>query len=255
MLQQPGRIAVGCILQYTVMPTLGYALSVLLKLPLAFAIGLRLVACCPGGTASNVVTFLANADVPLSVLMTTASTLLATITTPLLTTTLVGKLVAVNAQALFTSTLQVVLAPVLLGVVLNRAFPTAMHRVAPFSSLLAVVMVALVCGSVVSTNAAAVRAAGPQVLAAVVLLHAGGFFFGYAGTRVLGLPERVARTNSIEVGMQNSVLGAFLAAQHFADIPLAAVPCVLSACVHTLIGSLVAAAWRAGDAHPSGAAE
>lgn len=247
MLTHPGRIAVGCLLQYTVMPSLGYAISLALGLPLPFAIGLRLVACCPGGTASNVVTFLAGADVPLSVMMTTASTLLATMTTPLLTTALVGKLVAVDAAGLFVSTLQVVLAPVLLGVALNKLAPQAIRAVSPFLQLLAVVMVALVCGSVMSTNAAAVRSAGPVVLAAVVLLHVGGFLFGYAASRAVGLPERVARTNSIEVGMQNSVLGAFLAAQHFADIPLAAVPCVLSACTHTVVGSLAAAGWRASD--------
>lgn len=254
MLLHPGRIAVGCVLQYTVMPALGYALSIALGLPLPFAIGLRLVACCPGGTASNVVTFLARADVPLSVMMTTASTLLATVTTPVLTAALVGKLVAVDAAGLFVSTLQVVLAPVLLGVALNKYAPVIMQRAAPFSSLLAVVMVALVCASVMSTNAAAVRSAGPAVLAAVVLLHVGGFALGYAATRAFGLSEKVARTNSIEVGMQNSVLGAFLAAQHFAEFPTAAVPCVLSACTHTLVGSMAAAWWRGRDAHTGNAA-
>lgn len=203
------------------------------------------MACCPGGTASNVVTYLANADVSLSVLMTTASTLGAAVMTPLLTQLLLGTLVPVDAAGLLVSTLQVVLAPVLAGAALNSAFPRAVGALAPLSALSAVVIIALICGSVIAQNSSAALAAGPRLLLALFLLHGGGFFLGWFVSRVvLRQPERVARTSSIEVGMQNSALGAVLAGQHFSANPLAAVPCAISACMHSVLGSLLAAAWR-----------
>lgn len=244
VLATPRRIFAGFALQYTIMPAVAFAVSRLLSLPLDFAVGLCIVGACPGGTASNVVTYLANADVPLSVAMTTASTLGAVVATPLLTKFLLGTLVPVDALALLISTVQVVLLPVLLGAALNQTFPKQVERLAPLSALSAVLLIAVICGSVISQNAAAVLSAGPQLLLAVALLHAGGFAFGYAFSKFLGLPEKVARTNSIEVGMQNSALGALLATAHFPANPLAAVPCAISACTHSVMGSLLAAYWR-----------
>ncbi|PRW60740.1 putative sodium metabolite cotransporter chloroplastic [Chlorella sorokiniana] len=244
VLATPGRIFAGFALQYTIMPLMAFAVSRLMGLPLAFTIGLCIVGSCPGGTASNVVTYLARADVTLSVAMTTASTLGAVVATPMLTQLLLGTLVPVDAKALLVSTLQVVLLPVLVGAAINTFFHKQVEVLAPFSALSAVVLIALICGSVVAQNAAAVVQAGPKLLAAIFLLHAGGFFFGYALSRAVGIPERAARTNSIEVGMQNSALGAVLASVHFPAHPLAAVPCAISACMHSVMGSLLAAVWR-----------
>ena len=244
VLATPRRIFAGFALQYTVMPALAFGVSRLLALPLDFAVGLCIVGACPGGTASNVVTYLANADVPLSVAMTTASTLGAVVATPLLTQLLLGTLVPVDALALLVSTVQVVLLPVLLGAALNQTFPKQVERLAPISALSAVLLIAFICGSVIASNAAAVAAAGPKLLLAVALLHSGGFALGYTLSKVLGMPEKVARTNSIEVGMQNSALGALLATAHFPANPLAAVPCAISACTHSVMGSLLAAFWR-----------
>lgn len=243
----PGRVMLGALLQYTIMPLMGFVVSRLAGLPTPFAIGICLVASCPGGTASNVVTFLANADVALSVMMTTVSTFAAVVMTPLLTKTLVGAMVPVDAKALFVSTLQVVLVPVILGAALNQFFPRAVKQTAPFAPLVAVIAVVLILGSVMAQNAAAVTLAGPRLVGAIITLHAGGFAFGYGISKLAGLPEKAARTNSIEVGMQNSALGAVLAAVHFSD-PLTAVPCALSACLHSLMGSALAAAWRSSDA-------
>ncbi|KAI7837575.1 hypothetical protein COHA_008588 [Chlorella ohadii] len=244
VLATPGRIFAGFALQYTIMPLMAFAVSRLMGLPLAFTIGLCIVGSCPGGTASNVVTYLARADVTLSVAMTTASTLGAVVATPMLTQLLLGTLVPVDAKALLVSTLQVVLLPVLVGAAINTFFHKQVEVLAPFSALSAVVLIALICGSVVAQNAAAVVQAGPKLLAAIFLLHAGGFFLGYALSRAVGIPERAARTNSIEVGMQNSALGAVLASVHFPAHPLAAVPCAISACMHSVMGSLLAAVWR-----------
>eukprot|EP00887_Chlorella_sp_A99_P003307 scaffold9.g3307.t1 len=212
------------------MPLLALGLSRAAGLPLGYAVGLCVLGSCPGGTASNVVAALARGDLALSVTVTLASTLAAVAATPLLTQAVLGA---------------VVLLPVLAGAAINTAAPRMVRRLAPLSSLAAVALVCLVLGSVMGANRQAVLEAGPRLLAAVTALHAGGFALGYALSRLMGLPEVTARTNSIEVGMQNSALGAVLAAVHFPAHPLAAVPCAISACVQSLLGSLLAAAWRA----------
>ena len=141
---------------------------------------------------------------------------------------------------------QVVLAPVLLGAWANSAHPQLTRRLAQFSPLVATLLVCLIVGSTLAHNAAALLASGPTLLGCVGALHGCGFLLGYVLSRVLGLSEAICRTNSIEVGMQNSTLGAVLAALHFAD-PLVAAPCALSACTHAIMGSLLAAFWRSGD--------
>eukprot|EP00884_Botryococcus_braunii_P012880 jgi/Botrbrau1/21593/Bobra.43_1s0003.1 len=242
--RRPSLVFLGAVLQYTIMPSVGYAISRLWGLSPAYSVGICLVASCPGGVASNLVSYLAHADVPLSVAMTAVSTLAAVVVTPALTGLLVGALVPVDALGLLLSTLQVVLLPVLLGSYLNQAAPTAVQRAAPFAPLLAVTMTVVVSASVIASRAPAIRQAGLHLLTAIASLHIGGFGLGYVVARLLGVEERQARTISIEVGMQNSALGAVLALQHFPALPLAAVPCAISACMHSLLGSGLAAFWR-----------
>ncbi|GJP54741.1 hypothetical protein CLOM_g13789 [Closterium sp. NIES-68] len=247
----PRQLLAGVLLQYTVMPCLGALISRCLPAHLsAFATGLVLVACCPGGTASNIVTFLARGNVALSVLMTTASTLLAVVMTPLLTSLLAGRFVPVNGAALFMSTLQVVMLPVFTGTLLARVFPSLAHRLALFSPVLAVLTVALIVAGAISASAATICAAALPLLLSVLALHGLGFAVGYLLPRAaLGLDESASRTIAIEVGMQNSVLGVVLAMQHFPD-PRVAAPCAVSSVVHSLLGSLLAAAWRATPVPP-----
>jgi BASS family bile acid:Na+ symporter len=248
---RPAAVAAGVVAQFLVMPIAGWAIATGLALETAFAVGLILVACCPGGTASNVVTYIARADVALSVVMTTCSTLAAVILTPLLTALLAGTLVDVDAWGLFRSTFQVVILPVAVGVALNRFMPRVVGFVRPVAPLVSVLVISLICGSIIAQNAAAVREAGPQLLAAIALLHATGFAVGYLFARGLGYPNLTARTISIETGMQNSGLGVVLAQKHFAAEPLTAVPGAISALVHSVIGSLLAAWWRwTGEATP-----
>jgi len=246
--QIPRAILFGFAAQYSIMPSLGWLLARVLDLPPQFEVGLILVACCPGGTASNVVTYMARGNVALSVLMTTCSTLAAIVLTPLLTKWLVGQRMPVDAWGLFYSTVQVVLLPVAAGLTLHHAVPNAVRRVTPWAPLVSVVVIALICANVIGTHAAEVRAHGGELLLAAFLLHAGGFALGYAAARIGGYDVAVRRTISIEVGMQNSGLGAALASKHFADpttgIALAAVPCAVSSVTHSLIGSALAAAWR-----------
>ena len=244
VLKTPRAIAIGFVAQYTLMPLLGWGVAKMLALPPAFAVGLILVACCPGGTASNVVTYLARADVALSVLMTMCSTLAAVVMTPLLTGWLAGAYVPIDAWGIFLTTAQVVLAPVLFGLFLHHRAPRLTAFVLPAGPLLSVLLISLIVASIIGQNAAAIFAHGPQLLLAVTLLHGGGFALGYALARVLRCDRRVARTISIEVGMQNSGLGAVLAKTRFAADPLTAVPSALSSVCHSLLGSLLAAWWR-----------
>jgi bile acid:Na+ symporter, BASS family len=240
--RMPKVIGAGVLAQYSIMPLLGWALAHGLKLPPDFAAGLILVACCPGGTASNVVTFLAKGNVALSVLMTMCSTFGAVLMTPLLTKWLAGTFVPVDALGLFVSTVKVVLAPLALGLILNHYFPRAVRVMLPVAPLVSVVVIALICASIIGQSARQILDSGARMVAAVFLLHAGGFALGYAAARALGYDKLVRRTISIEVGMQNSGLGAVLARQHFSIA--ASAPCAISSVFHSVIGSLLAAYWR-----------
>jgi len=246
VLTNPKQVFLGFLCQFTIMPLLGLAVAKLFALPVPLAVGVILVACCPGGTASNLVTLIAKADVALSVLMTTVSTCAAPIMTPLLTSLLAGSLVPVAAGGLVLSTLQVVIAPVVAGLAINTYLPTLSASVAPFTPLLCVILVALICGSVIGQTAASLVAAGPALVGAVVCLHLGGFVLGYTVPKILGYETAVSRTVAIETGMQNSALGVVLATKNFAD-PLTALPCAISATCHSLIGSGFASYWRSSD--------
>jgi len=241
--RQPGLVAAGVALQYTVMPALGYVLGYAFGLPTPFAVGLILVASCPGGTASNVITFLARGDVPLSVSMTAVSTLLAALATPALTALLAGNRVDVPAWGLLVSTVQVVVLPVLLGVALHRFAPAVTRAVLPAAPLVAVITITLIVASIIGAGRDQVLEAGFRLLGGVFCLHAGGFVAGYGLGRWLTRREIASRTIAIEVGMQNSGLGVVLARQHFAS-PLVAIPCAISSVFHSVIGSLLAAWWR-----------
>jgi BASS family bile acid:Na+ symporter len=241
---RPATVAAGFLGQFLVMPLAGWTVATVCGLEPPLAVGLILVACCPGGTSSNVVTAIARADVALSVVMTACTTLGAVVLTPLLTKLLAGRLVEVNGWGLFASTLQVVVLPVAAGVAANRWLPAVVRAVLPVAPLASVLTIAVVCASVIAKNAAAVRDSGLQLVGAVVLLHGAGFALGHTYARLLGYDRQVARTISIEVGMQNSGLGVVLARKHFPADPLTAVPCAISSVVHSVIGSLLAAVWR-----------
>ncbi|KDP24834.1 hypothetical protein JCGZ_25168 [Jatropha curcas] len=239
----PKELFSGFVLQYSVMPISGFLVSKLLNLPSHYAAGLILVSCCPGGTASNIVTYIARGNVALSVLMTAASTLAAVVMTPFLTAKLAGQYVAVDAAGLLMSTLQVVLLPVLAGALLNQYFQGLVKFVSPLMPPIAVGTVAILCGNAIAQSASTILMSGQQVVLAASLLHAFGFFFGYVLSRMLGLDVASSRTISIEVGMQNSVLGVVLATQHFGN-PLTAVPCAVSSVCHSVFGSVLAGFWR-----------
>jgi len=239
----PRAVLVGVLLQYTVMPALGFTMGRLFGLPPAFAVGLILVCCCPGGTASNVIAYLARADVALSVSMTAVSTMLAAVCTPVLTALLVGGRMEVDAWGLFESATKVVLVPVALGLLVHTYLPRLTRAVLPVAPPTAVVMIVLIVAAILGKQRGAVLEAGPALVGAVFSAHALGFLLGHLLGALGGGGARTARTVSIEVGMQNSGLGVVLARTNFAADPLVAIPSAISAIFHCVIGSALAAIW------------
>lgn len=244
LLKMPGCVALGFAAQYTIMPLAGWAVAKAMNLEPGFAIGLILVASCPGGTASNMITYLARANVALSVILTLASTLLAFIMTPLWCKTLAGTYVAVDAWGLCLSTLQAVVVPVIIGVLCNWRFPQTVAKVATLGPVVSVIAICFITGGIVAQSADSMAANAGKLTLAVALLHLIGFALGHGISKVFGYSEDVARTVSIEVGMQNGGMAAMLAKKHFTTEPLSAVPAVFSALMQNLIGSLLAAWWR-----------
>ena len=251
----PRCVATGVVLQFTVMPLAGIFLAVTFGLETGLAVGLILVACCPGGTASNVVAYLANANLALSVTMTMASTLVAVIATPLLTGWLAGKYVEIDQWNLFHNMVSIVLLPVVAGVMLNRYLPGLTQKVALISPLASIIVIVLIVGGIIANSKALIETYFGVLMLAILLLHVFGFGLGYLITRALGLGVAERRTISIEVGMQNSGLGSSLAstpgfAAQFANpvqAALAPVPSAISAVYHVVIGSFLAAIWRRMD--------
>ncbi|NIP96824.1 MAG: bile acid:sodium symporter family protein, partial [Akkermansiaceae bacterium] len=210
-------------------------------------LGLILVSCCPGGTASNVVSYLARANVALSVLMTMCSTLLAILLTPYLTKGYASLAVPmkVDAQAMVVTMVTIVLVPVLAGVLLNRFFGEKLRGVREVSPLVSIVVIVLIVGGIVGVSRERIIEHFGPLLLGVFVLHLAGFGLGYLWARLFRLAETECRTVSIEVGMQNSGLGTVLARTHFPLQPGAAATCAISAVYHCLIGSVLASLWRA----------
>lgn len=245
ILKMPGSVMLGFLCQYTIMPLVGWGLARALNLEPGFAVGLILVASCPGGMASNMISFLARANLALSVVLTMASTMMAFIATPLWTKTLAGRYVPVDAVALGISTLQAVVAPVVIGVVCNWRFPRSVAKVAPFGPAVAVLALSLITGGIVAASADKIAQNFGILVLATIMLHVVGFVVGYLVPKLLKYPEQISRTVSIEVGMQNGGMAAMLAKLHFASQPLAAVPAVFSGVMQNILGGLVASWWHA----------
>ena len=237
---RPKDVIVGCVTQFTVMPALAWALSRLFNLDEALTVGVVLVGCCPGGTASNVMTFLAKGDLALSVGMTGVSTLLAPFLTPLLTLLLAGKTVEVNALGMFIGILWVVVLPICLGFIAKRLFPQTTERAVRFMPAVSTAAIAVIIAIIVAANAERLFSGGLAVVLVVVLHNLCGLVLGYLVAAALRLSEPKRRALCIEVGMQNSGLAASLAAAHFAAYPMAAVPGAIFSVWHNVSGALAA---------------
>ncbi|MBP5523428.1 MAG: bile acid:sodium symporter family protein [Bacteroidaceae bacterium] len=240
VLYRPKDIIIGCLAQFTVMPLLAIGLSLLFSLPKELALGVILVGCCPGGTASNVITYLAKGDLALSVGMTATSTLLAPLLTPLLVWLLAGTMVNVDTAGMLLSIVYVVISPIIVGLLCQRFLPQLTRRVVPYLPAFSSLMIAFVVGIVVSHNADRLLVGGMIVIIVVMLHNLLGLSVGWIIGRLLRLshPKRVAI--SIEVGMQNSGLASSLAVTHFAAFPMAAIPGAIFSVWHNISGALAA---------------
>nr|GEW22816.1 probable sodium/metabolite cotransporter BASS1, chloroplastic [Tanacetum cinerariifolium] len=214
-----------------VMPLSALFISRLLNLPSYYAAGLILVGCCPGGTASNIVTYIARGNAALSVLMTAASTLSAVVGYDSNAHRQIGWPICCS-RCYWTSYVHTA------GAFMNQYLKGVVKFVAPLMPPFAVATVAILCGNAIAQSSSAILMSGQEVVLAAVL-HISGFFFGYALSRTLGVDASSSKTISIEVGMQNSVLGVVLATQHFGN-PLTAVPCAVSSVCHSILGSALA---------------
>ncbi len=237
---RPRDVLVGCLAQFTVMPLLAFALTRVFRLEEALAIGVILVGCCPGGTASNVITFLARGDLALSVGMTAMSTLLAPVLTPLLVWLLAGEMVDVDVAGMLLSILWVVILPIALGLVVKRIWPRTTERAAGYLPALSSLAICLIVLIVIAANAHKLLSGGWIVLLVVVLHNICGLAAGYLIGLLLHLSPAKRRAVSIEVGMQNSGLASSLATLHFAAYPLATIPGALFSVWHNISGAIVA---------------
>jgi len=241
VLQRPFPVVLGVSLQFLLMPLAGWMLALLAGLPPQLAVGLILVGCSPGGTASNVICYLARGDVALSITLTTVSTLVAVVATPLLALLYAGQTVPVPAMEMLLTIVRIILLPVILGVLLNHFFHQQLSPVRSLSPVLSVAAIVVIIAIVVALNQAQLGSIAPALVATVMLHNLTGLFGGYWLARWLGRDARECRTLAIEVGMQNSGLAVALAVKYFSAG--AALPGALFSIWHNLSGSLLAGFW------------
>jgi len=255
---RPRDVTIGCMAQFTVMPLLAFVLARLFQLDEALTLGVVLVGCCPGGTASNVITYLAKGDLALSVGMTGVSTLLAPVMTPLLVWLLADKTVDVDVTAMFLSILWVVILPIVAGLVVKRLWPRQTEQATVYLPALSSLAIAAIVLIVISASANKLfipasdsptgSPSGGLIILAVVMLHnIGGLTIGYLIGRLLRLPTQKRRALSIEVGMQNSGLASSLATLHFAAYPMATIPGAIFSVWHNISGAIVARIYARND--------
>lgn len=237
---RPKDIIIGSLAQFIIMPLTAFMLTKLFNLSDELAIGVILVGCCPGGTASNVMTYLAKGDLALSVGMTTVSTILAPVLTPLLTLLYAGERVNVNAAGMFLSIVEVVILPIVIGFVVQKALPLFTKRIAVYLPAFSSIMIALIIGCIVSANSSKLLAGGLLIVLVVILHNLCGLSLGYGIGRILRLPHSKCSAISIEVGMQNFGLASSLATIHFAAYPMATIPGAIFSVWHNLSGAIVA---------------
>jgi BASS family bile acid:Na+ symporter len=241
---RPRDIIIGCIAQFTIMPSLAWCLAKLFNLPPELAIGVILVGCCPGGTSSNVITYLAGGDLPLSVGFTSISTLLAPLLTPLLTWMLAGTYVNVSIWSMFISIISVVILPIFLGFIVKYYFRYLSIKIADYLPAFSTIAITLIVAAVVSSNSSSLRTSGMLIILVVVCHNILGYATGFLLGKILNLayPKRIAIC--VEVGMQNSGLACSLANQHFSAMAMAAVPGAIFSVWHNISGALLSRSLR-----------
>ena len=238
--RRPKDVILGCLAQFTIMPLLAFALGKAFALDDALLVGVILVGTCPGGTSSNVITYLSKGDVALSVGMTSVSTLLAPLLTPALTYLLLRQTVSVDTAAMFMSIVKVVILPIAAGFVINKFFSSTTQKAVKVLPLVSVTAIVMIVAAVVSANSAKIMTTGVLVFSVVILHNILGYALGYVIAAFLKVPLAKKKAISIEVGMQNSGLATSLAATSFPSLALATVPGAVFSVWHNISGAILA---------------
>lgn len=240
VLKRPLDILKGTVAQFTIMPLLAFVLAKAFGLEEALMVGVVLVGTCPGGTSSNVISYIAGGDVALSVAMTTVSTLLAPILTPAITYLLIKQTVAFSPVGMFISIIQVVILPIALGLIIKSLIKDKADVLEDYLPAVSSIAIACIVGGVIGGNKERIIASFGLIVVVVVLHNVLGYLLGLAIGKLTGMDRRKSITIAVEVGMQNSGLATSLAASQFAAMPLAAVPGALFSAWHNVSGAVFA---------------
>lgn len=237
---RPRDILIGCVSQFTVMPLLAFALGKIFGLDAALLAGVILVGTCPGGTSSNVITYLSKGDVALSVGMTSVNTLLAPLLTPAITYLLLRTTVTVDPISMFLSIIKVVIIPIALGFIINKLFGKVTQKLVKVLPTISVIAICLIVAAVVSHNSEKIMTTGLVVFAVVILHNLLGYACGFGIGRLLHMSVPKTKAISIEIGMQNSGLATSLAGTAFPDLAMATVPGAIFSVWHNISGAILA---------------
>ncbi|MBW9059766.1 bile acid:sodium symporter family protein [Agrobacterium pusense] len=243
VVKRPFDVTIGVLGQFLIMPLLAVLLTLIIPMPPEVAAGVILVGCCPGGTSSNVMTYLSKGDVALSVACTSVTTLAAPLVTPFLVWLFASQFLPVDGWAMFLSIVKVVLVPLALGAALQKLLPGLVKTAVPALPLVSVIGIVLIVSAVVGGSKASIAQSGLMIFAVVVLHNGLGYLLGYLAAKATGLSLAKRKAIAIEVGMQNSGLGAALATAYFS--PLAAVPSAIFSVWHNISGAILAN-WFSG---------
>ncbi|WP_462172244.1 bile acid:sodium symporter family protein [Pseudoalteromonas xiamenensis] len=235
-------VLAGVVLQFTVMPAVAFFVSNVFQLDDALLIGMVLVGAVAGGTASNVLCYLAKGDVALSITMTAISTLLGVALTPLLIELLVGQIVDIPTSSMILSLFKIVLLPVAFGIVLNHFFKATMAKIADVLPIFSMASIVFIIAIIVALNANKLHSVGIIMLAAVIVHNGSGLLLGYLAGKALGFEPKICKTIALEVGMQNSGLAVALAMKFFT--PTAAIAGTIFSIWHNVSGSILASYWQ-----------
>lgn len=237
---RPKDMFIGCASQFIVMPLLAFGLSRLFNLDPALTAGVVLVGTCPGGTSSNVITYLSKGDVALSVGMTSVNTLLAPFITPALTYLLLRTTVTVDILSMFLSIIQVVIVPIALGFIINKLAGKYTQKLVDILPMISVIAICLIVGAVVSHNSEKILTTGLVVFSVVILHNILGYLCGFGLGKIFRMGTKKTKTLSIEIGMQNSGLATSLAGTAFPNLAMATVPGAIFSVWHNISGAILA---------------
>ena len=242
--KSPKEIIVGISAQYVIMPIIAFALASIFSLDLALTVGLILVGTVPGGTASDVITFLAKGDVALSVSLTAISTLLSPILTPIITLLIIGNHIQFNPTEMFISIIQIVIIPIVIGLLLNYKFPNFCEKLKDYLPALSSIVICLIVAGVVGANKQAIFTSSGIIIVVIILQYFLAMLLGFAAGYLVGMKKKHMVTIAIEIAFQNSGLSTSLAKTHFPNLAQATVPGALYSVWQNFAGSILAYLFR-----------